>query len=31
MIDMRDLQRTADLIAAFCCDLKKAERFQVKV
>ncbi|MFB3891343.1 MAG: M42 family metallopeptidase [Phycisphaerae bacterium] len=31
MIDLRDLQRTADLLAAFALDLKKGERFVVKV
>jgi len=31
VIDLRDLQRTAELIAAFCQDLKAGERFQVKV
>jgi len=31
MLDLRDLQRTADLLAAFCADLKKGERFAVKV
>ncbi len=31
MIDMRDLERTTTLLAAFCMDLKKAERFAVKV
>jgi endoglucanase len=31
MLDLRDLQRTVDLLAAFCADLKKGERFVVKV
>ena len=31
MLDLRDLQRTADLLAAFCTDVKKGERFKVKV
>ena len=31
MLDIRDLQATAELIAAFCSDLKKNERFTVKV
>ncbi len=31
MIDLKDLQRTADLLAGFCLDLKKSERFKVKV
>ena len=31
MLDLRDLQRTAELLAAFCADLKKDERFTVKV
>ncbi|MBI5724254.1 MAG: M42 family metallopeptidase [Planctomycetes bacterium] len=31
MIDLRDIQRAAELIAAFAADLKKAERFVVKV
>jgi putative aminopeptidase FrvX len=31
VIDLRDLQRAADLVAAFCLDLKKSERFVVKV
>jgi len=30
-LDLRDLQRAADLLAAFCADLKKGERFKVKV
>ena len=31
MIDLRDLDRTAKLLAAFCTDIKKGERFKVKV
>jgi len=31
MVDLRDLQHTADLLAALCVDLKKGEKFQVKV
>ena len=31
MLDLRDLTRTADLLAAFCADVKKGERFKVKV
>ena len=31
MLDLRDLQRTADLMAAFATDLRKVERFAVKV
>ncbi len=31
MLDLRDLQRAADLLAAFAADLKKGERFAVKV
>jgi len=31
VIDLRDLQKTAELLAAFCCDLNKGERFVVKV
>jgi len=31
MIDLRDLQRAADLLAAFTADIKAAERFTVKV
>ena len=31
MLDLRDLQKTAELLAAFCCDLKKGEKFVVKV
>ena len=31
MIDLGDLERTAKLMAAFCCDLKRGEKFQVKV
>ena len=31
MIDMRDLQKTANLLAAFCLNVKKGERFKVKV
>ncbi len=31
MLDLKDLQRTADLLAAFCLDIKKGERFKVKV
>jgi len=31
MIDLRDLQKTADLLAAFCLDLKKGEMFKVNV
>jgi putative aminopeptidase FrvX len=31
MLDLRDLQRSAELLAAFAVDLKKGERFAVKV
>jgi len=31
MLDLRDLEKTARLLAAFCTDLKKGERFKVKV
>ena len=31
MLDLRDLKATADLLAAFALDLKKGERFVVKV
>ncbi len=31
MLDLRDLQKTAELLGAFCCDLKKGEKFAVKV
>ena len=31
MLDLRDLQKTAELLAAFCSDIKKGERFAVKV
>ncbi len=31
MLDLRDLQNTANLLAAFCRDVKKGERFKVKV
>jgi len=31
MLDLRDLQKTADLLAAFCLDLKKGEMFKVEV
>ena len=31
MLDLRDLQRTAELLAAFVLDVKKGERFVVKV
>jgi putative aminopeptidase FrvX len=31
MIDLSDLQKTAELLAAFCRDLKKGEKFVVKV
>jgi len=31
MLDLRDLQRAAELLAAFACDIKKGERFAVKV
>jgi endoglucanase len=31
MLDLRDLQRTAELLAAFCADVKPRERFNVKV
>jgi len=31
MLDLRDLQKTAQLLAAFCADLKKTDRFVVKV
>ena len=31
LMDLRDLQHTADLLAAFVLDIKKGERFKVKV
>ena len=31
LLDLRDMQKAADLLAAFCLDLKKGERFVVKV
>jgi endoglucanase len=31
MLDLRDLEATAELLAAFALDLKKGERFKVKV
>lgn len=31
MMDLRDLQRTADWLTAFVCDVKKGETFKVKV
>ncbi len=31
VIDLKDLQQTADLLATFCLDIKKGERFMVKV
>jgi putative aminopeptidase FrvX len=31
MLDLRDLQRTADLLGAFCADLRRGEKFVVKV
>ena len=31
MLDLRDLQRAADLLGAFCLDMKAGQRFQVKV
>ncbi len=31
MLDLKDLQQTADLLTAFCLDIKKGERFKVKV
>jgi len=31
MVDLRDLQATVNLLAAFCADLKKGEKFAVKV
>ncbi len=31
MVDMRDVQHAADLLGAFCADLKKGERFKVEV
>lgn len=31
MLDLRDLQQTAELLAAFAADLTKGERFTVKV
>ena len=31
MLDLRDLEHTADLLAAFTLDIKKGERFKVKV
>ena len=31
MLDLRDLQKTAELLAAFCLDLKKGEMFKITV
>ena len=31
MLDLKDLQRAADLLTAFCIDIKKGEKFKVKV
>jgi len=31
MLDLRDLQHTAALLGGFCTDLKKGERFKVKI
>ncbi|MDY7010441.1 MAG: M20/M25/M40 family metallo-hydrolase [Planctomycetota bacterium] len=31
MLDLKDLQHTVDLLMAFCLDIKKGERFKVKV
>ena len=31
MLDLRDLDKAARLLGAFCCDIKKGERFVVKV
>jgi putative aminopeptidase FrvX len=31
MLDLRDLERTADLLAAFIAEIKAKERFNVKV
>jgi hypothetical protein len=31
MLDLRDLQKTAELLAAFASDVKKGERFIVEV
>jgi len=31
MVDLRDLEHTAQLLAAFCSDLSKGEKFRVKV
>ena len=31
MVNLKDLQKTADLLAEFCLDIKKAERFMVKI
>ena len=31
VLDLRDLQKAADLLGAFCGDLKKGERFKVQV
>jgi endoglucanase len=31
MVDLRDLERTVGLLAAFCRDLRRGEKFQVKV
>jgi len=31
LLDMRDLQNAAELLAAFCLDVKKGERFMVKI
>ena len=31
MLDLKDLQQAADLLTAFCLDIKKGERFKVKI
>ncbi len=31
MLDLKDVQQTADLLAAFCLDIKKGERFKIKI
>ena len=31
LVDLNDLQTAADLLSAFCLDIKKGERFSVKI
>jgi hypothetical protein len=31
MVDLRDMERAASLVAAFLTDVKKSERFDVKI